>query len=78
MSNIDQTAILSCAHTRVVMERLRTLYREYEENTNFLSNPLDLADLQRLKERRQAILREAQALAQVLNISEPQWFSLVV
>lgn len=60
------------------MERLRTLYREYEENTNFLSNPLDLADLQRLKERRQAILREAQALAQVLNISEPQWFSLVV
>ena len=59
------------------MERLKNLYREYEENAKLLSNPLDLADLQQLKERWQAILREARALAKTLNISEPQWFSNV-
>ena len=59
------------------MERLKYLYREYEENAILLSNPLDLADLQRLKECRQAILREARALAKTLNISEPQCFSTV-
>lgn len=57
------------------MEPLKSLYREYEENAKQLSNPFDLADLQRLKERRQDILREARALAQTLNISGPQWFS---
>jgi hypothetical protein len=58
------------------MERLSLLQREYDENAVQLANPLDLADLERLKERRQAILREARLLAQELRISGPQWFSL--
>jgi hypothetical protein len=60
------------------MERLSLLQREYDENAVQLANPLDLADLERLKERRQAILREARLLAQELRISGPQWFSLAV
>jgi hypothetical protein len=60
------------------MERLSLLQREYDENAVQLANPLDLADLERLKERRQVILREARLLAQELRISEPQWFSLAV
>jgi hypothetical protein len=59
------------------MERLKYLYREYEENQKLLSHPFDLVDLQELKESREAILREARALAKTLNISEPQWFSTV-
>jgi hypothetical protein len=60
------------------MQRLSLLRREYDENAVQLANPLDLADLERLKERRQVILREARLLAQELRISEPQWFSLAV
>jgi hypothetical protein len=77
VSNFEQTAVLSDTYTCVAMERLKYLYREYEENAKLLSNPLDLADLQQLKECRRAILREARALAKTLNISEPQWFSTV-
>jgi hypothetical protein len=54
------------------------LQREYEENAKQLTNPMDLADLQHLKERREIILREARMLAQELEISEPQWFSIGV
>jgi hypothetical protein len=60
------------------MERLNNLQREYEENAKQLTNPIDLADLQHLKERREIILREARMLAQELEISEPQWFSIGV
>ena len=60
------------------MERLRSLQREYEENARQLSHPIDIADLERLKERREIILREARQLARTLNISEPKWFSLAV
>ena len=77
MFNIEQTAVLIGAHTRGAMERLKYLCREYEENAKLLSHPFDLADLLQLKERRQAILREARALAKTLKISEPQWFSTV-
>jgi hypothetical protein len=59
------------------MERLSLLQREYDENAVLLANPLDLADFERLKERRQALLREARMLAQSLNILEPQWFTVV-
>jgi len=58
------------------MERLSLLQREYDENAVLLANPLDLADFERLKERRQALLREARMLAQSLNILEPQWFTV--
>jgi len=59
------------------MERLSLLQREYDENAVLLANPLNLADFERLKERRQALLREARMLAQSLNILEPQWFTVV-
>jgi hypothetical protein len=59
------------------MERLSLLQREYDENAVLLANPLDLAEFERLKERRQALLREARMLAQSLNILEPQWFTVV-
>jgi hypothetical protein len=75
VSNFAQTAVLISEHTCLVMERLETLHREYEENSKLLSNPLDLADFQQLKERRQAILSEARVLAQTLNIIGWQWFS---
>lgn len=57
------------------MEHLKALYCEYEENAKLLSNPVDVADLLHVKERRQEILREARALAETLDVSEPQWFS---
>jgi len=59
------------------MGRLSPLQREYDENAVLLANPLNLADFERLKERRQALLREARMLAQSLNILEPQWFTVV-
>jgi cell shape-determining protein MreC len=77
VSNFEQTAVLPGTYTGVVMERLKYLYREYEENQKLLSHPFDLADLEQLKECRRAILREARALAKTLKISEPQWFSIV-
>jgi hypothetical protein len=60
------------------MKRLNKLQREFEENAKQLTNPIDLADLQQLKERRDSILREARSLAQELKISGPQWFSINV
>jgi hypothetical protein len=60
------------------MERLNNLQREFEENAKQLDNPLDFADLEQLKERRKAILREALLLAEELEISGPQWFSIGV
>ena len=59
------------------MERLSLLQREYDENAVLLANPLDLAEFERLKERRQALLREARMLAQSLNILEPLLFTVV-
>jgi hypothetical protein len=60
------------------MERLKNLQHEFEDTTRFIAFPLDFAEFYRLKERREIILREAQALALQLNISGPQWFSLAV
>jgi hypothetical protein len=60
------------------MEQLKSLEREYDENEKRLAHPLDFADLQQLRERRQVILREARLLAKTLDLSEPQWFSLAV
>jgi hypothetical protein len=48
---------------RFAMERLNRLQREYDEIAVQLANPLDLADFERLKERRQAIVHEAQMVA---------------
>jgi hypothetical protein len=58
------------------MERLDGLKREYEENARRLAHPLDLAELEQLKERREAILREARILAREMGISGTQWFSI--
>ena len=58
------------------MERLKSLQHEYDENAIQLGNPIDLADFERLKERRESILHEARAIALELNILGPQWFSL--
>jgi hypothetical protein len=41
------------------MNRLETLQREFDENAIQLANPIDLADLERLKEHRQIILSPA-------------------
>jgi hypothetical protein len=60
------------------MEQLKNLQREYDENAKHLANPIDLADLERLKKRREIILHEARALARTLNLSEPQSLSLAV
>jgi uncharacterized membrane protein (DUF106 family) len=78
VSNSDQTEDLSLGHGGITVQRLKSLQREYNENARQLGHPIDLADLERLKERREAILREARELAQTLNISEPQWYSLAV
>jgi hypothetical protein len=56
------------------MEQLERLRRDFEENARLMTHPLDFAEYQRLRERRDVILREARALAQELKISNPQWF----
>jgi hypothetical protein len=58
------------------MERLKALKLEFDENTKQLSSPYSLADLEQLRKRRRAILLEAQLLAETLNLSGPQWFSI--
>ena len=60
------------------MDRLKSLQREYEKNAKQLDHPLDLAELQQLKERRRVILAEARLLAKTMNLSGPQRFSLAV
>jgi hypothetical protein len=72
MSNIDRTEVLTLRQLAMTVERLKSLQREDDENAKQLANPIDLVDFGRLKERREAILCEAQELAQTLNISEPQ------
>jgi len=58
------------------VERLEALRREYNETIMKLAHPLSLADLQQLRERRQAILGEARVLAESLKLTGPQWFSI--
>jgi hypothetical protein len=65
-------------YNAVAMERLNSLQREFEENAKQLANPVDFADLEHLKERREVILREARLVAQELEISGPHWFSIGV
>jgi hypothetical protein len=78
VSAIDQTEVLIVRQGGRIVERLKALQREYDENARQLANPIDLDDFQRLKQRREDILCEARNLAQRLNLSEPQWFSLPV
>ena len=60
------------------MGPLESLQREYDETTKRLAHPLDLADFQQLKDRRQVVLQEAELLAKTLNLSGPQWFSVAI
>ena len=59
------------------MDRLRILQSEYDKNADFLAHPIDVVDLEQLKQRRIAILQEARKLAKTLNISQPQGFSYI-
>jgi len=60
------------------MDRLAELQSEDELTTRLMAYPLDIAEYFRLKERRQAMLREARQIVQSLNDSEPQWLSLLI
>jgi hypothetical protein len=57
------------------MERLNTLRQEFEESKKKLEYPFDIKDLYRLKDRRIEILREAQVLAESLNLPGTFWFN---
>jgi hypothetical protein len=57
------------------MERLAHLRREYEETRRALAFPFNLEERERLKQRSEAILKEAKMLAETLNLSEIHWFS---
>jgi hypothetical protein len=56
------------------MEKLERLRCDFEENAKLLTHPLDFAEYQRLRERRDVILRQARALGQQLKMTDPQWF----
>lgn len=56
------------------MERLNSLRREFEQAIRFLEFPFSFEDFDQLKERRDAILREAKALAKKLSLPRPLWF----
>lgn len=71
-----QTAVLIQGMLGVIMEQLKSLQREYDENATRLAHPLDIAEPEQLKERRQVILRETRALAQEMNVPGPQWLYL--
>jgi hypothetical protein len=60
------------------MELLNNLQREYDDLAIQLAHPIDLADFQHLKERRDLILHEARSLAKELQISGSQWFAIGV
>jgi hypothetical protein len=57
------------------MEQLDQLQREYAETVKNLAFPLSFLDYEHLRERREAILREATALARGLNMPGPHWFN---
>jgi hypothetical protein len=76
LSSIEQTEVLNLRHRLRMWERLNSLHSEYDEITVYMAHPFDLTDFEMLKERRQAVLHEARKLARMLNMSEPQWFSL--
>jgi hypothetical protein len=78
VSNIQQTEVSTLPQAGVVLEHLKSLQREYDENAKQLAHPFDLAEFEQLKERREIILYEARALARTLNISEPRWLSLAI
>jgi hypothetical protein len=56
------------------MERLNSLRREFEQTIRLLEFPFSFEDFDQLKERRDAIRREARALATKLNLAGPFWF----
>jgi hypothetical protein len=56
------------------MERLDLLQIQYEETRRNLSFPFSLEDRYELRERGRAILAEAQALAETMDIPPPRWF----
>jgi hypothetical protein len=57
------------------MERLNTLRQEFEQASRHLEFPFSFEDFDQLKERREAIRREAQSLAKRLNLMGPFWFN---
>lgn len=56
------------------MDRLNSLRREFEQTMRLLEFPFSFEDFDQLKERREAIRREAKALAKILNLAGPFWF----
>jgi len=57
------------------MERLNTLRQEFEQTKQRLEFPFSFEDFDQLNQHREAILREAQALAKRLNLQGRFWFS---
>jgi len=57
------------------MDRLKELRKQYQEAGKGLAFPLSIEDRRELAERRQAILREAQLLAETLNFQGTFWFN---
>ena len=60
------------------MNNLHTLRREFEATNKHLSFPLTFDDREQLIERRNAILKEAQVVAEALNLSGEHWFNTQV
>jgi hypothetical protein len=57
------------------MEQLDQLQREYAKTLKNLAFPLSVVDYEDLKERREAILKEARALARSLHMPGIHWFN---
>jgi len=56
--------------------QLSKLRDEYEVTKKYLAFPLTSEDCDHLRERRDVILAEAQALAASLDIRGSQWFNI--
>jgi hypothetical protein len=57
------------------MGRLNILRHEFEDTERKLQYPWNVEEFYLLKERREAIRREAQALAKQLNLPGHFWFN---
>jgi hypothetical protein len=57
------------------MERLNELRLEFEQTKTVLNFPFSIEERQLQVERRRAILVEARALAESLNLTGEHWFN---
>ena len=58
------------------VDRLETLRQEFQQTSQYLEFPTSIEDFDQLKERLYTIRREAQALANRLDLSKPVWLDV--